>query len=127
MIIKRRKTRYKKIGKIVSGSSSLFHWSFCLFPMPMPHCLRNIVVSILLFFFFHFLSYSHSSWASPGGSVVKNPPANAGNAGLIPGLERSPGEGNGNPLQYSCLGNRQRSLAAYSPWGHKRVRHLFSD
>ena len=31
--------------------------------------------------------------------------ANAGNPGLIPGLQRSPGEGNGNPLQYSCLGN----------------------
>ena len=44
----------------------------------------------------------------PGGSVVKNPPANAGNArdlGLIPGLGRSPGEGNGYPLQYSCLEN----------------------
>ena len=42
---------------------------------------------------------------SPGGSVVKNPPANAGDAGLIPGLGRSSGEGNGNPHQYSCLGN----------------------
>ena len=41
----------------------------------------------------------------PGGSVVKNPPANAGDAGLIPGSGRSPGVGNGNPLQYSCLGN----------------------
>ena len=41
----------------------------------------------------------------PGGSVVKNPPTNSGDAGLIPGLGRSPGEGNGNPLQYSCLGN----------------------
>ena len=39
-----------------------------------------------------------------GGSVVKNPPANARDVGLIPGLGRSPGEGNGNPLQYSCLG-----------------------
>ena len=40
--------------------------------------------------------------------VVKNPPANAGDAGdtgLITGLGRSPGEGNGNPLQYSCLEN----------------------
>ena len=37
-------------------------------------------------------------------SVVKNPPANAGAADLIPGLGRSPGEGNSNPLQYSCLG-----------------------
>ena len=40
--------------------------------------------------------------------VVKNPPASAGDdrdAGLIPGSGRSPGEGNGNPLQYSCLEN----------------------
>ena len=41
----------------------------------------------------------------PSFSVVKNLPANAGDAGLIPGSERSPEEGNGNPLQYSCLGN----------------------
>ena len=41
----------------------------------------------------------------PGGSVVKNLPANAGDSGSIPGSGRSPGEGNGNPLQYSCLGN----------------------
>ena len=40
-----------------------------------------------------------------GVSVVKNPPANAGDADLIPGSGRSPGEGNGNPLQYSCLEN----------------------
>ena len=41
----------------------------------------------------------------PEGSVVKNPPANAGNAGSVPESGRSPGEGNGSPLQYSCLGN----------------------
>ena len=44
----------------------------------------------------------------PGGSMVNNPPANAGDAGdagLIPGSGRSPGEGNGYPLQYSCLEN----------------------
>ena len=40
-----------------------------------------------------------------GGSVVKNPPADAGGAGLIPGSGRSSGEGKGNPLQHSCLGN----------------------
>ena len=39
-----------------------------------------------------------------GGSVVKNPPTNAGHTGSIPGSGRSPGEGNGNPLQYSYLG-----------------------
>ena len=41
----------------------------------------------------------------PGESVVKNPLANAGDRGLIPGLEKSPGEENGIPLQYSYLGN----------------------
>ena len=41
----------------------------------------------------------------PGDSVVKNLPANAGDMGSIPGSERSPGRGKGNPLQYSCLGN----------------------
>ena len=41
----------------------------------------------------------------PGGSVAKNPSANAGDLGLNPGLRRSLGEGDGNPLQYSCLGN----------------------
>ena len=46
----------------------------------------------------------------PDGSVVKNPPANAGDGGLIPGSERSPGEGNGNPFQYSCLGNPTTTL-----------------
>ena len=41
----------------------------------------------------------------PGDRVVKNPPAIAGDVDSVPGSGRSPGEGNGNPLQYSCLGN----------------------
>ena len=41
----------------------------------------------------------------PGGSLVKNLPAKAEDSGLIPGSEKSPGIGNGNPLQYSFLGN----------------------
>ena len=41
----------------------------------------------------------------PGGPVVKNPPASAGDPGLIPGVGRSPGKGNSSPLQYFCLGN----------------------
>ena len=48
------------------------------------------------------------SWAFQVALVVKNPPGNAGNirdTGLIPGLGRSPGAGNDNPLQYSCLEN----------------------
>ena len=71
--------------------------------------------------------------------MVKNPPANAGNMDLIFGSGRTPGEGNGNPFQYCCLGNPTErvnfstkgpdneclgfSLVGYSPWGHKRVRH----
>ena len=57
----------------------------------------------------------------PGGSVVKDPPANAGDAGSIPGSGRSPGGGHGNPLQYSCRGEShgRRDLAGYSPWGCK--------
>ena len=58
----------------------------------------------------------------PGGSVVKNPPANAGdagNVGLIPGWGRS-SAGNGNPLQCSCLGN-PLDRGACSPRGHKEL------
>ena len=44
-------------------------------------------------------------WGFPGGSVIKNMPANTGDTSWIPGSGRSPGEGNDNPLQYSCLGN----------------------
>ena len=44
-------------------------------------------------------------WVFPGGSDGKQSACNAGDPGSIPGWERSPGEGNGNPLQYSCLEN----------------------
>ena len=54
----------------------------------------------------------------PGGSVVKNPPTNAREANSIPGSERSLGEGNGSPLQYSCLENPM-DRGVYSPCGHK--------
>ena len=56
--------------------------------------------------------------------MVKILPANAGDAGSIPGSGMSPGEGNGNPLQYPYLENlMDRRLAGYSPWNCKRVRH----
>ena len=65
-------------------------WQSRLFP------LNNFNISILL------------DWASQVALVVKNPSANAGDAratGSVPGLGRPPGEGNGTPLQYSCLEN----------------------
>ena len=59
----------------------------------------------------------------PGSLNGKASAYNAGDPGLIPGSERSPGVGNGNPLQYSCLENphTQRSLAGYSPWARKEL------
>ena len=54
--------------------------------------------------------------------VVRNQPASAGDTrdtGSIPGLGRSPGVGNGNTLQYSCLEDSMESLVGYHPWGHK--------
>ena len=59
-----------------------------------------------------------------GGSVVKNPAANAGDSGLIPRLGRSPGEGNGNPARYSCLGNlMDRGAWQATVHGVTRVRY----
>ena len=55
--------------------------------------------------FFLYKSHSSQNRDFPGGTVVKNLPANATDMSLIPGSGRFPGDGNGNPLQYSCLGN----------------------
>ena len=59
--------------------------------------------------------------ASPGGSDGKESACNVENLSSVPGLGRSLGGGHGNLLQYSSLKNPtgQRSLASYSPWGHK--------
>ena len=61
----------------------------------------------------------------PRGLVVKNPPANAGDANSIPGPGKSSGEGNGNPFQYSCLENPKDRGAwqATVHGGHNRIRH----
>ena len=58
----------------------------------------------------------------PGGSVVEKISANARDPGSIPGSGRSPREGSGTPLQYSCLqkSHGQRSLVGYSPWDFKQ-------
>ena len=56
-----------------------------------------------------------------GGSEVKASPCNAGDLGSIPGSGRSPGEGNGNPLQYSCLENPTDGEAWLESRGHKEA------
>ena len=53
----------------------------------------------------YIIMYKYSDMDFPGGMLIKNPPANAGDLGWIPGLGRSPGEGNDNPLHCSCLEN----------------------
>ena len=74
------------------------------------------------------LALPYKSLGFPGGSVVKkNPPASAGatgDAGSNPGLGRSPGEGNGNPLQYSCLGNPMDRGAW---WAHREPTSMASQ
>ena len=59
----------------------------------------------------------------PGGSVVKNPPANSGDMDSIPGLRRSPGEGKWQttPVFLPGKSHGQRSLVGYSPWGRKEL------
>ena len=56
-----------------------------------------------------------------GSSVIKNPPANAGNVGSIPGSRRSPGEGKWQPTAVFLPGKShgQRSLMGYTPWSRK--------
>ena len=65
-----------------------------------------------------------SIWASLMAQVVKNPPSNAEDAALTPGLGSSPRGGSGNPLQYSCLENRVAGGAWWATvHGSQRVRH----
>ena len=62
-------------------------------------------------------------WGFPGGSDGKESTCNVGDLDSTPELGRSPGGGNGNPFQYSCLENPHghRSLVGYSPWSHKEL------
>ena len=89
----------------------------CVHGMTIPSCaLINIefiqsyksqtqVLSFKLNIWILFIYLVISVLGFPCGSVVKNLSANVGDMGLIPGSGRAPGGGNGNPLQYSCLGN----------------------
>ena len=64
----------------------------------------------------------------PGGSLIKNPPPNAGDVGLIPASGRSPGEENGNPLHCSCLGNPKDEKPGWlQSTGPQNVGHNRND
>ena len=66
-----------------------------------------------------YLPVAKLCWGFPGGSEVKASAWNAGDQGSIPGSGRSPGEGNGNPLQLPGESHGRRSLVGYSLWGQK--------
>ena len=72
----------------------------------------------------HIYSVPFTHCGLPSGSAVKNLPASARDPSLIPGSERSPGEGNGNPLQCSCLRNPMDKGAWWAKWNitQKRIR-----
>ena len=75
-----------------------------------------------------FKNLSSNAGDSGGGSEGKEFACSAGNPGLIPGLGRSPGEGNGNPLQYSCLENpMDRGAWWVIVYGVTKSRTLLSD
>ena len=80
---------YLSLPLVTKESTWIFHINRIL----QIHILMYLMKKFILFF----------SGGFPGGSVVKNPLV--GDMGSIPGLRRSPGEGNGNSLQYPCLGN----------------------
>ena len=88
---------------------------------------QNIhAVNLIMPFNIHIRKNSRAFLALPGGSVVKNLPANAGELSSVPGSRRSPGEGNGNSLQHLACEipwPEEPGELHYSPWGHKRVRH----
>ena len=76
------------------------YWFFSLTTCKSFCCDHNLYT--IYIFFLRSITFFRGF---PGGSVVKNPPALAGDMGLIPGLGRPPGEGNGNLLQCFCLGD----------------------
>ena len=96
--------------------------SLALFPWQLNK--HYCVTTLLIYVIPQWVDYIWTE-GFPDGSAGEESACNAGDrgdTGSIPGSGRSPGEENGNPLQYSCLKNKshgQRSLAGYSPKGHK--------
>ena len=76
----------------------------------------------------YFRYYIRNLWGYSGSSVVKNPPASAGDMDPIPGLGRSSGEGNGNPVQYSCLENSMdEELGGLQSMGSQKSQRWLSE
>ena len=82
--------------------------------------LNFMFILAIRYFIYHFFIERNGL---PSGSDGKESACNVGDLGSIPGSGRFPREGNGYPLQYSCLRNsmHRRALEGYSPWGHKEL------
>ena len=88
----------------LSYMAFITHYLYYSSPLPVaPNTTFSMVVRLLTFWLYS-LFFGDLIW-SCGGTLVKNLPANAGDAGWIPRSGGSPGAGNGNPLHYSCLGS----------------------
>ena len=83
----------------------------------------SLIRHCLSFFTLNFATFDYGFPEASLWLTGKSSACNAGDLVMIPGLGRSLGEGNGTPLQYSCLENSldQGSLVGYSPWGHKKL------
>ena len=98
--------RGKELRMVTSGNQYTISSLLCIFLMKSSYIIRAIIVF-------------------PGGSDGKESVCNEGDLGSIPGSVRSPGEGNGNPLQCSCLGKAPwtEEPGGLQPRGLQRVRH----
>ena len=104
-------------GVSCAGRRILYHWATREAPFIYIHmCIFSRIV-------YSINGQLNIKLGFPGGSDGKESACIAGDLSSIPGLGRSPGERNSNPLQYSCLQKSHgwRSLAGYSPWGWKEL------
>ena len=85
---------------------------------------RGFFIYIIYVCIYNIYKIQFHVYSFPDSSVGKESACTAGDLDSIPGLERSPGGGHGNPLQYFCLENihGQRSLVDYSPWGRRESK-----
>ena len=115
-------------------------WFVCLFCLLFRGDILHRVIlvvgwgQVLCYSGFHCVSFRYlilpsvSIWGFPGSSEDKASACNVGDPGLIPGLGRAPGEGNGNPLQYSCLENPMDRGAWWATvHGVAKIRTQLSD
>ena len=95
------------IESVITSNHLILCHSFLLLPSVFPsiRAFYNKLALRIRWPKYWSFSFSISLWGFPGSSDHKSSAYNAGDLGSIPGLGRSPGEGNGNPLQYSCLEN----------------------